>query len=82
MMNRNAQRCAVMAWQGCGGPKVTPERIADHWETISKWLNQKPKTIRHMSAEELRALREEIIAALLAAPLAPQGSRQRILREV
>src|SRR5262249_29801485 len=55
------------AWRRCGGPKVTPERIAGDWQRISEWLNRKPKTICHMSGVELRALRRETIAALLAA---------------
>src|SRR5262244_2264977 len=55
-------------WRRCGGPKVTPEQIADQWQGISEWLNRKPTTIYHMSGVELRALRRETIAALLAAP--------------
>jgi hypothetical protein len=59
---------ATAAWRRYGIPQVTPERIADDWQRISEWLNRKPRTICHMNAIELRALRREAIAALLAAP--------------
>jgi hypothetical protein len=59
---------ATAVWRRCGIPRVTPERIADDWQRISEWLNRKPRTICHMNGMELRALRRETIAALLAAP--------------
>src|SRR5262245_52169354 len=81
-MNANVQRRAAAAWRRCG-LKVTPERIADHWQGISEWLNRKPSTICRMSGVELRALRRKTIAALLAAPFGTTRRRaEKLCRNI
>src|SRR5262249_15242329 len=65
-------------WRQCG-LKVAPERIASDWQRISEWLSRKPTTIYHMSGVELRALRRETIAALLAAPFGTTRRRSEKL---
>jgi hypothetical protein len=63
------------AWDAIG-VKQTPERITEHWGAMAKWLNTPPRTIRYnMDKEQLVALREEIIAALLAGPFSTTRDR-------
>jgi hypothetical protein len=54
------------AWDEIGLPQ-TPQRVTEHWGAIAKWLNTSPRTNRYIDKEQLTALREEIIAALLVA---------------
>src|SRR5262249_6629697 len=55
------------AWEEIGLAQTT-YRVIKHWGAITKWLNTPPRTIRYMDEEQSITLREQIIAALQAAP--------------
>ena len=65
------------AWKEFAYTTLKPEVVCAHLETLSEWSNSKPKTIRHMTAEELANLRQETIDALVV-----QGSTRECAQEL